>query len=249
MTKQFKQLKVYGNAPQEEHFAPYVPQYQELGIEPQEYKVRGSNVGNKPSIAKPQPFPSDNPRAKRPMIPREQATVMPSSQKLSSNQNAMLNVGNNMEHAWSSSLDGEITDDLDQPIDPNTQMVDNNDYLSDEALGNSESGFIASSIQPNPYQGKVQVMQPKENAQPKANSNSDSNSEDLLSIVSELDEDSYLLIVSGVPVCSGPLVEIQEQASALAFGEHQLCEGEPTPLEDILVLKRVSLKMGLFLES
>jgi hypothetical protein len=64
----------------------------------------------------------------------------------------------------------------------------------------------------------------------------------------QLQEDDYLLLVDGTAICSGPMDEVQEQARGLVFGEHPLCDGEPIPVDDIVVIKRVKLKVGLFLE-
>jgi hypothetical protein len=51
-----------------------------------------------------------------------------------------------------------------------------------------------------------------------------------------------------VPLCSGPKEEIEDQARALVFGEHEMCDGNPVPVDDIVILKRVKVKVGLFLE-
>lgn len=72
-------------------------------------------------------------------------------------------------------------------------------------------------------------------------------SNDLLSVVNELDTDSYLLLVRGEPICSGPLQEIEEQTKTLIFGDHELSGGEPMPEEDLIVLKKVKIKVGVFL--
>ena len=69
-----------------------------------------------------------------------------------------------------------------------------------------------------------------------------------ISILQDLEEGSYLLLANGIAVCSGPLEDIQEQASALVFGEHDLCAGNPIPVEDIVILKRAVIKFGLFLD-
>lgn len=80
------------------------------------------------------------------------------------------------------------------------------------------------------------------------NENSFNNEDELFPIVSDLGDDDYLLIVSGRPLCSGPLLEIQDQARALVFGEHELCDGTEIPVDDLIILKKVKIKMGLFLE-
>jgi len=219
-----------------ENVRNYVPQYQLMGVEPQEYKGAAQPANVK--VARVQPLPSDNPRGRRVGIRQPYAAVTPSP--VGAGRGPVPNVGNNMEHMWSS-VDGEIVDDLGEGVDPNQPMVDNNEFVTDEALG-FQNGITASDIQENPYQGKVLTMTDPEVV------NKPLPEEDLLGIVANLEEDTFLLIVSGVPVCSGPMAEIEDQARALVFGEHEMCDGNPIPVDDIIILKRVKVKVGLFLE-
>ena len=57
-----------------------------------------------------------------------------------------------------------------------------------------------------------------------------------------------MLLVSGEPVCSGPIEYVQEEARNLVFGEHPLYNNNPVSVDDIIVIKRVQLKVGVFLE-
>lgn len=193
---------------------PYVPQYQILGVEPGEF--RSATVPSNTPISKGN---SDNPRAKKIGLRQPYAVAVDSPIK---GTDTLPNVGNNVEQTWSS-VDSEIVDDL-QDIDVN-QAIDNNEYVTDTALGNGGPIKIAK------VSDKIKL----------------NDSDDLLSIVHDLEENSYLLIVSGVAMCSGPVLEIEEQARALVFGEHEYCDGSPIPVEDIVILKRVPIKMGLFL--
>src|SRR6202020_218615 len=196
----------------------------------------------------------ENPRAKRMPMRQEYATASVSPV----GKDSIPNVGNSMEHSWSS-VDGEMGDDLSgQAIDPNHPMIDNNDELTDQALGNQslskpeylpriqvvekqyQSGATASNLQPD-YRPATIIVDENSGRKPMANKDTDQ----LSTIVAELEDDSYLLIVAGTPLCSGPLDEIQEQATLFVFGEHSLCEGQPVPLEDIIVIKRVKVKTGL----
>lgn len=197
---------------------PYVPQYQLLGVEPEEYKSPVLPTGTVVSKAN-----VENPRIKRSVIRQPYAETTQSL--IGVGKSTLPNVGNNMDQTWSS-VDGEMIDDLEVV---NDQVIDNNDYVSDAALR-------------TPFKHKEQPQ--KNEAAP----TTPSNKGDLLSVVQELEEKSYLLIVNGVSLCSGPLSEIEDQARALVFGEHELCDGNPVPLDDILIIKRVSIKMGLFLE-
>ena len=220
-------------------FKHYVPQYQVHGVEPQEY--RGAIVPSNAKIAGPSiPLPLDNPRAKR--APLRQPYAEAVSSPIGRGRGPVPNVGNNMEHTWSS-VDGDmIVDDLSQYLDPDHPMVDNNDFVSDEALG-FQSGMTATDLNPEHRTFPPQAIENEIEA-----NHQSLDEADLLSILSRLVEDSYLLIVSGVPICSGPQEEIEDQARALVFGEHEMCEGHPVPLEDIIVIKRSKVKLGLFLE-
>lgn len=241
------------------NFKPYVPQYQVEGIEPEQYQ--GAVVPSGSQVARPS---ADNPRLKKPALrqPYTAATTSP----IGRGRGPVPNVGNNMEHTWSS-VDGDIVDDLTgeapQPerelvsvsTGPNAPfgvmyadqvMIDNNDFVTEQALG-YQSGFTAEDIQGPTKQGTVLFesgySEPEETVK-----TTTTEVEDLLPIVASLADDSFLLIVSGVPLCSGPKEEIEDQARALVFGEHEMCDGNPTPIDDIIILKRVKVKVGLFLE-
>ncbi len=144
-----------------------------------------------------------------------------------------------MEHTWSS-VDGEIVDDIS--MDGTHPMVDNNEFVSAAALGLSEESheeLPALDEVAHPPQKKF-VSPPAATVTPDA--------DDVLPILHNLAEGDYLLLVDGVAVCSGPVDEIQEQARLLVFGEHEMCDGNPIPVDDIVVIKRVPIKVGLFLE-
>lgn len=212
---------------------PYVPQYITHGVEPQEYK--GAILSGTVPTVKPQPLPSDNPRARRPAIRQPYAAVIPSP--VGRGRGPVPNVGNNMEHTWSS-VDGEIVDDLEGAIDAGQAMIDNNDYMTDQALG-LPAGTVRAKVHVNPEPAPFQAPGEFEQV---------TSQDDLLSIVNDLEEGAYLLVVDNVPVCSGPLEEIQDQAKAMVYGEHEVCDGNPVPVDDIIILKRVKVKVGLFLE-
>jgi hypothetical protein len=239
-------VKVYKNPARNvsETYKPYVPQYQVRGIEPEEHKSSQSSILG--MGVKPNPLPLDNPRAPKSAIrqPYAEATSSP----VGRGRGPVPNVGNNMEHTWSS-VNEEIVDDLTggSALDPNHEMVDNNDYVSASALGLSEelpaldevAHPVAKQFTPKNFLSQAElanVMKTEESR------------DDLFGIVEDLEEGTYLLIVNGVAVCSGPADEIQDQARALVFGEHELCDGEPIPAEDLVILKRATVKVGLFLE-
>jgi len=189
---------------QSDQYTSYVPQYQILGIEPE--KVPARNLQQGTAQVNPGPI---NPRDKRPQINNPYAGA---------GKNSLPNVGNNMDQTWSS-IDGSVLDDLSNDYEDN--YVDNNDYISDFALG----------------------IKPEKNE-----FTSESNSDDFLNILQSMQPQAYLLIVNGVAVCSGPLNEVQEQANLLIFGDHPLCDGNPVPVEDMMIIKKAAIKVGLHLE-
>jgi hypothetical protein len=212
---------------------PYIPQYQIWGKEPGEF--RSAVVPENTKVATPKAS-DDNPRARKAAIRQPYAEAAPSP--VGRGKGPIPNVGNNVEHTWSS-VDGDIVDDLsdDLVIDPDHPMIDNNDYVSQLPMGLPEELPMLDEVRnPPPKQFVV------------AKTTTTTSEDDLFPIVSDLEEGAYLLIVSGVPVCSGPVEEIQEQARALVFGEHEMCDGNPIPDDDIVIIKRVPIKIGLFLE-
>jgi len=219
---------------------PYVPQYQLHGIEPQQHQgFVGSTIA--PVVAgNPQPGTLNNPRVRKPGIRQPYAAVVPSP--VGRGRGPVPNVGNNMEHTWSS-VDGEIVDDI-SGVDPEHEMVDNNELVSHEAFGPPPATSVKAAVKVGP---PLQFTMAPGEAQEFEQTVSESTDE-LLPIVHDLEEGAYLLIVDGVPVCSGPMEEIQDQARALVFGEHEMCDGNPVPPDDIIILKRVPVKVGLFLE-
>lgn len=247
-------VKIYKNHDREqgEKYKPYVPQYLVHGKEPEEY--HGAVVPSGIALAKPT---SDNPRgSKRPGL--RQSYAVESTSPIGRGRGPVPNVGNNMEHTWSG-VDDDIVDDLSgESIDPNHEMIDNNDFVTDEALGVQppmvwQNGPTAGDIRSAPEPGKVTIEMPPSTAElvekmaPNQRSNPAS-SDEILYILRDLAEDSYLLIVDGTPICSGPMEEIQDQARAMVFGEHEICDGNPVSPDDIVILKRVKVKVGLFLE-
>lgn len=243
-------VKVYKNPERNRpaNLKPYVPQYQLMGVEPEEYHSPLS-PGYASKFARPQPLPKDNPRAPKPAV-RRQPYAKPTPSPVGRGRGLLPNVGNNVEQTWSG-VDGEIIDDLTDPLDPNREMINNNEFVTDEALG------LLPSDEPMMVEEEVELFDDESDDKkaPAEKNFLDGNElqnalkdEYLSSVVKNLEEDEYLLVVDSSAICSGPMEDIQEQARSLVFGEHPLCGGNPMPIDDIIVLKRTKVKVGLFLE-
>ena len=187
---------------------PYVPQHQLLGVEPTEF--RSAIVPENMPKAVPSPV---NPRLPRQVMRQPYANPVTIVTPIGKGKDVLPNVGNNVEHTWSS-VDGELVDDVS--LDNNHLMIDNNEFVSDSALNLTPD---SSNHVENMEQESLDEFE-------------ESPSNDLLSVLEELQVTSYLLLVKGVPICSGPKEEIEEQVQALVFGEHELCDGEPVPETD-----------------
>jgi len=128
------------------------------------------------------------------------------------------NIGNNIETALSAS-DEDIIDDTDiVEIDPNTPMIDNNDFYTGDFGGS--------------------ISLPEEVVETaKANDNVD------------LEEGQYLLAIDGSVISIGSLGDIQNEVRDLVFGDHMAYPGVTFSTDDIVVLKRMEIKVGVFLNE
>jgi hypothetical protein len=233
-------VKIYKNHArnQAEQVQAYVPQHKILGVEPREYK---SAVVPGAQLAAPQ---EPIQRVRQTTIRQPYAEPVPSP----IGKGPLPNVGNNVEHTWSSGVDGEIIDDLDQPLDLAHPMIDNNDYVSNSALGIPQEELPTLNEVQNPPRKRFTQEEVGQAFSHGFNKTQASAEEDLFPVVRDLEEGAFLLIVNGVPICSGPKEEIEDQTRALVFGEHEMCDGNPIPDDDIVIIKRVPIKIGLFLE-
>lgn len=244
-----KKVKVYKNPERNnsESHSKYVPQYKLMGVKPGMYDSPIS-VGHNVSVAKtPQ---QDNPRAPRPAIRQPYAETVMSP--VGVGRGPIPNVGNNLEQTWSG-VDGEIDDDVFGSLDPNQPMVDNNDFVSATSMGLPEE-MEEEEILPaldeviNPPR-KQFTHKPKDLSFVTKNQLQDSlNEEHLSTVIKQLEENEYLLMVEGQSICSGPEDYIQDQTRLLVFGEHELYDGVPISIDDIIVIKRAKIKVGVFLE-
>jgi len=225
-------IKVYKNPARNssEPRQQYVPEYQMRGIDPEQYKSPvppGSQI-------MVQSTNKVDPRSVRPVMRQPYAEAVPSP--IGRGRGPLPNVGNNLEQTWSS-VDSEIIDDISN-VDLDRPMIDNNEFVSEEALG-----FPEDSVDED-------YMQPKTEAKSFLTENDLQDvlkDEYLTTVIKQLEEDEYLLLVEGATVCSGPLDYIQSETTKLVFGEHELYHKNPVSVDDILVIKRIKIKVGVFL--
>lgn len=240
-------IKVYKN-PARKHPEvrnQYVPQYQLMGVEPEEHKGFKAQPGMPVAVSKtPQ---QENPRGPRPAMRQPYAEAVTSP--VGRGRGPLPNVGNNMEQTWSS-VDGDIIDDLG--IDVDQPLVDNNDFVSAAALGlpeetvTEEAGPTEEDVHSFYEQFESHEEAPK-TFLTKNELQQALTQEYLSSVIKQLEEDDYLLLVDGQAICSGPEEYVQEQTRALIFGEHELYDGNPVSVDDIVVIKRAKIKVGVFL--
>ena len=226
----------------------HTPFYQQAGIEPQPY-VSPTAPNYHAGAVRKAPLSKDNPRAARPVLRQPYAESAPSP--VGRGRGLLPNVGNNLEQTWTS-VDGEIIDDI-SGFDPNAEMIDNNEFVSAEALGLPEEVELSAEQEEVPEHPAQTSWSPDELYVDKKNFLTEDElqgviqDDSLSQVIHQLEENDYLLMVSGDCIASGPLEEIQEHARLMAFGEHPLCNGVPVSIDEILVLKRVAIKVGLFL--
>lgn len=128
---------------------------------------------------------------------------------------------NNNEQSWVS-ITG-VTDNV-----PPEKLIDNNEFYTQDALKNINNAYNTPSHKA--------IMQNKV-------------TDDLYKTVASIDENEYLLFIDGVPVCAGSILDVQEQAEKFISGTHELSLNQPIDIESLMVIKKVKINFGLFLES
>jgi hypothetical protein len=222
-------------------YKPYVPQYKEAGIEPLRFPAHTIPT-TKPQVVQRKPFlarPVEEPVQRTPFITaftnkkREAQSELPVARMSNvpyaeqgapiARTTSLPNVGNNMETTWTSLNDFSIVENT-TPIDPNHPMIDNNEVISDAAFRLS---------QPDPYALDIPLRPPlmiEEAPQP-------------------TQAGDYYLVVKGEMVANGNKESIHMEVEALMYGEHPLSKHNAITPEDILVLKRVPVNVGVFLSE
>jgi hypothetical protein len=138
----------------------------------------------------------------------------------------MPNVGNNIERTWA---DTDVFDDFStyesgDQVDPNHPMIDNNED------------------DPNNYADIPEVIQ----SAPEPQQEGDTEESDNQSF--QIENNQYVLLVFGNILKVGTLEEVQSEVQKLIFGEHDLDLENSITTDDIIVLKRVNIKVGVFIE-
>lgn len=206
----------------------YTPQYQTMGLTPK--KIGGNELVGNVMIINNKPKENDNPRTRVPTI-RQQPYAEYAEPAPDTRINTIPNVGNSMDHTWSG-VDGELIDDLE--VDSDTEMIDNNMMETDE-LEVTDEGMLNPAFH---FKGSSDE-----------NLDTDINYEgDGFEFFLGIAEGQYILLIDGSVVAVGGKDEIVGLASLLVFGEHDICEGNPIPVDNISILKKMPIKVGIFLE-
>lgn len=217
-------VKLYKNPlrSEEEKGQPYKPQYKQMGIVPELRKIP-SAVAYTMNIVKTEG--DENPRTRIPgiRVDAEANRQIPVG--------GLPNIGNNKDHTWSG-VDEEIFDDVSSiTIDPNQPMVDNNDFIDVESLNQpvveseqaGEKKFLTEQDLKKAISQELKGIDP-----------------------STVPEDEYVLLVDGTILNIGSLEMVQEEANKLIFGDHDMFKNTSVPVENLLVFKRVKLKLAYF---
>lgn len=201
----------------------YVPHYQLMGIMPEE--ISGSGMTESSILIKSNPLPLTNPRNRR-SLAREASPYVETMIPPLIKNSTVPNIGNNVECAWSS-IDGEIVDDISQLEDANHPMIDNNEFVTSKALGINDEEVTKTYLTEEELKNTITT---------------DAN----ICNIPSIKEDEYILFINDNIINIGAHESIQEEVKSLVFGTHK--DYEILPIENISVLKKIKIKIGVFLE-
>jgi hypothetical protein len=134
------------------------------------------------------------------------------------------NVGNNIEHTWAG-VDGDIIDDLG--LDANQPMIDNNDYV--EELPPVTQRKIEASYQQQHDEDLIAYQS--------------------MNAIDTKQLSEYSLLIFGEFYSSGTLEDIQKEVTDILYNQHALSKHSTITLDDITVLKKMSIKFGVFINE
>lgn len=210
---------------------PYIPQYVLRGVEPEEVRsatVPEESVDQRRLTRHASVVSYDNPRVRpEPGLRREGFAAIPKG-PAPLGSGPIPNIGNSTENNWATSeyLDEEVEDDLSDP-----RYIDNNDFHTYE---DDQYEPPAKPVKKSPQRRQVEIQveeQFESEPEPQVNKNYD-----------------YVLLVFGEVIRTGFQKQIEEELSALIYGEHELCRDNKITPDDIVVLKKVKIKIGVFIE-
>jgi len=218
-------------------YKPYTPQYRELGIDPVKFPVHKLPAqGNPPPMRQSQsaervPFAaafSNKRREAQSALSSPVSRNVPYAEAVPvlKQTAAVPNVGNNIETTWTSLNDFSTYEDFTS-VDARHPMVDNNDFIQEEAYG-----FGVPAIDPNqPSRPPLRI----ENAPVQQ-------ADQTMPLVNE-----YVLLVRGEILAMGVKEAIQNEVEALMYGERPSANGSAIDPKDIVVMKRIPINVGVFL--
>jgi len=126
-------------------------------------------------------------------------------------------------------------DENDEPIYQSGEMIDNNEYVFIERSEGKEN-----NTQPIHRQQIVQNIQKVE----RKNNVNEKNE----FLFSNIDVNIYVLIIREQPIFSGTLEQIEEQTRLILYKENPHFKDKNIRTEEIVILKRVPVNVGVFVD-
>lgn len=226
---------------QQPTYKPYVPAYRIKGLDPTQI-ASGSVLNATSQLTKHAPIVShDNPRI-RP-APTVRANVPFADAETSAQphwKGPMPNIGNNMEASWVGFDDVFVDENTSETLDPNQVMIDNND---DDAENYKDIPLTIKAV-PQAINEAYSVSAIDEDEEDVIADEVVANKKTFLTI----QDDEYVVVIANSIIKVGTLEEVTDEVKLLIFGEHQLNKQYNIDQDDIVVLKRVKIKVGVFLE-
>lgn len=220
-----EKVKLYKNSARNksEKYNKYIPQYQKKDIEPT--LINSAIVPESLIGISPKPS-AENPRL--PRLPIRQSYAKEEESPIGRGKSAVPNVGNNFEHTWSA-LDGVIDDLTD--YDTNRTLEDNNDFINESIYNLPSSDQLGEDVPQLDDIENIDIF------------TSDDVAHDLVKVVKDMSDSEYLLLVDNLIIHRGPHDIIQKLASDMLLGEN----GDSVPLDKILIIKKIPIKIGVFI--
>lgn len=61
-------------------------------------------------------------------------------------------------------------------------------------------------------------------------------------------DDSYVIIIKDKIFFVGNLISVEKEIRSIFYGEHHLCKDDGITIDDVVVLKKMKIKIGVFVE-